>query len=98
MIDFAAEVIAALRSEVGQAALVEALADPVAERVVARLDARRGAALEPLAAILGKTAAAARMVEARDPELRKLALAVGRRRLYQRDAVLAYLGAKRVAR
>jgi hypothetical protein len=57
---------------------------------LARRDAR-GPALEPLNRILGVTAAAARMREARDKELRALAVVVGRRRRYDRQRVLALL-------
>ena len=50
-----------------------------------------GAALEPLATILGCSAGAARQREARDQALAALAVRGGRRRLYRRHEVLAYL-------
>jgi len=48
------------------------------------------APLEPLAAILGCSLDAARRRLSRDPELRKLAVKVGRRDMFRRGEVEAY--------
>ncbi len=87
-LDVAAEVVAALRSPEGRAALTEALRPVVAEELAR---ATKAPALEPLATILGCSLPAARMRELRDPELRALAVQSGRRRLYRRDQVLQLL-------
>ncbi len=89
-------------------ALGEALSDAVRDAVRAevapilaeiaalreKLAAPRGDGLEYLSAILGKSAAAVRMVEARDPDLRALAVQVGKRRMYRREEVVTYLAGK----
>ena len=52
------------------------------------------AALEPLSTILGISPEAARMRELRTDGIRKLAIVVGRRRMYRREDVAAFFANK----
>ena len=96
-VDLAAEVVAALRSEAGRAALKDAIAPVVADEVRRAL-AEKSDVLEPLSNILGvsKKAASARLT--REPELRKLGVRVGRRTLFTRARVLSYFGEQQAER
>lgn len=89
-LDLAAELVAALRSPSGRDALREALAPVVAAELQRVLGEQRETP-RPLAEILGIGADAARKREARDAELRKLAIASGRRRLYLAHQVLEHM-------
>lgn len=84
---------------------LEAFAVAVADRAAAVVEARIEAAveralsrqretLEPLAEILGVSRAAANMRLSRDPALRALGVRSGKRIVFQRSAVLAYLAAQ----
>jgi len=98
VIDLAAEVLAALRSPEGRAALVDPLRPVIAEAVRAVLDERERDALlgiADLAALLGCSPAAAKARVHRDSELAGLALRVGSRRKWRRSEVLTLLESRR---
>lgn len=77
---------AALAQKVG-----DALRPIVRDEVRAARAEEKERALEPLAAILGVSAAAARMRLSRDADLRALGLRVGRRLMFRRADVEAFL-------
>lgn len=93
-IDLAGEVVAALRSDGGRAALAEALRPVVAEEVRAAL-AEGEQRLEPLSAILGVSSRAAAARLRRHEGLRALGTPTGRGRfLFRRVEVEQYLRAR----
>jgi hypothetical protein len=92
--DLTGDLVAALGSPSGRAALREALAPVIADEVK-RAISEQHQKLQPLADILHLSLDAARKREARDPGLRKLAIASGRRRLYLAHQVHTYLQAGR---
>ena len=102
VIDLGAELLAALRSSDGRAAIAEAVRPVLAAELRRALDERerdRLIGLADLAALLGSpSVGAAKMAVRRDPELAALALRVGSRRRWQRSAVLALLDARRAER
>lgn len=99
MIDLGAELLAALRSPDGRAALADAMRPVVAAEVRTALVEReqdRMVDLRGLAALLGSpSTAAAKMAVRRDPELAALALRMGSRRRWRASEVLRLLETRR---
>lgn len=89
-LDLASELIAALRSSDGMAAVADAVRGVVADEV-RRVLAEQGEQLRPLNEILSCSRPAANARLARDPGLRALGVPVGRRLLFRRSDVEAYL-------
>ena len=90
----AAEVLSAIRSPDCEEWLAELVAR-ASEAGARRALAEQGEPLEPLASILGCSLDAARMRLRRDPELAALGALAGRRLLFRRSEVLAFLAARR---
>jgi hypothetical protein len=88
--DLEAEVVAALRSSSGREALAEALRPVIAAEMARALAAQQDTP-KPLAEIWGVSAETARGRERRDPELRKLAIKSGRRRVYLPHQVVEHM-------
>lgn len=93
MIDLASEVLLALQSQEGRAAIGDGVRAVVREEVRAAL-AEREERLLPLPEVLGCTPAAARMRLRRDPALRQLGIPIGRRILFKRSDVEHYYKAR----
>jgi hypothetical protein len=89
-IDIVPDIIAALRSAGGREALADAVRAVVHEEIRLALAEQRDT-LKPLSAILGISAAAARMRITRDPRLRAVGFPIGRRLLFRAHEVEAYL-------
>jgi hypothetical protein len=90
MIDLGAELIAALRSEAGRTALVDAIAGPVAEvleRVLVDRDRDRLLDRRALAALIGITPAALRQRLRRGSDLAQLATILDGKQMWRRSDV-----------
>jgi hypothetical protein len=93
-LDIGAELLSALRSDDGRKLLRELLAPVVADALATALDAR-AEKLELLGDILNIDDGAAVKRIQRDHGLRALGIPSGKRLLFQRDAVVTYLRAKK---
>ena len=89
-VDLAPEVVAALRSPQGRAALADAIVPLLAAEIRAAL-AERADILEPLHEIIGGTRKGSWSRAQRDDGLRALGVPVSRRLMFRRSEVLAYL-------
>lgn len=95
-LDLASELVEALCSPRGQAALAGAIG-PVIDAIVQRRLAEQAEQLQPLAAVLNKDRKAAAAQIARDPGLRALGVPSGKQLLFRPSEVAAYLKSRRGA-